>query len=81
MIVSDRVPWIDIPGSEAITRAVVAEMRRLDVTQYSQALEGATVSLLANDGLLSEFVSIVLNKTRYVFAQYPRLVESTTMRP
>ena len=59
----DSTPWHDIPGYVKIVKAVLFQMKKREIKKYPDALKEACSALLANENMLTAFVSVMFNKT------------------
>ena len=67
IVTKDQVPWQDLPGYNTLIKSFLIELKRKDVKHYPEALISLSISLLKNEKLLSVFVTILFNKTKYDF--------------
>lgn len=72
----DTIRWELLPGYIIILKAFLLEMKRFPVDQYSESMVSLSISLLANESLISVFMRVVLLRTNCAdLAQVARAFE------
>ena len=66
IVTKDQLPWQDLSGYNILIKSFLIELKRRNVKHYPEALISVSTSLLKNEKLLSVFITILYNKTKYL---------------